>query len=366
MNVLYDFQTFVEQEYGGISRYFFEIMSRLHKIDTLKVSLPFLYTNNVHYDKLGNFPSSHFLKGIHFKGKRKLQFTVNRIIAEKRLRQHNYNIFHPTYYDPYFMDELNNIPFVVTVYDLIYKLFKNDHPKAGLIIQGMDAIIPRAHKIIAISNSTKEDLMRIYNLDSSKISVIHLGYSSSNQSLRPGQIVLPKAYMLYVGKRAGYKNFRFMLETIADQLLSKNLHLVCAGGDRFSTDEQHFIKSLDLANRVHYVPITQDEDLPALYKDATLYILPSQYEGFGLTVLEAFSCGCPVVASNSSSIPEVAEQGALYFEPDNKESLRSCLGEILHSTNLQDQLRRQGFEELKRFSWQKTAEETKDVYYSLL
>jgi len=362
IRILYDFQAFTYQDYGGVSKYFTELLSRLKEQRTVQVILPFFFTNNTHFlqRRLENYPS--FFPYLEFKGKRKLQYIINRKLSQKFLQKGDYDIFHPTYYDPYYTDSLRNAPFILTVYDLIDKIFPNKHPKSQILIKRMDEIIPRADKIIAISESTKNDLIRIYNIPSNRIHTIHLGYSNYSDSPRIKIKDLPGEYILYVGKRGEYKNFNFMIEALAPLLRIKNLNIVCAGGGKFDDNEIRILKDLEVTDRAFYISIMDDSEMVNYYKHALLYILPSLYEGFGLPILEAFSCNCPVAASNISSIPEVAQSGAVYFDPYNKKSIYECIKELLENSTLQKQLRRQGSNELKRFSWEETARATCDVY----
>jgi glycosyltransferase involved in cell wall biosynthesis len=169
-----------------------------------------------------------------------------------------------------------------------------------------------------------------------------------------------------VGNRSGYKNFVFFIESIAGILYNhEDLHVVCAGSLPFTNEEKHFLTNLNLLNQVHHIKIN-DTILKNLYENARAFIFPSLYEGFGLPVLEAFSCGCPVLLSNSSSLPEVGGEGAIYFDPYDSASLTDALENLISDDYLRKQLALKGCERLKLFSWQKTANETKSVYENLI
>jgi glycosyltransferase involved in cell wall biosynthesis len=172
---------------------------------------------------------------------------------------------------------------------------------------------------------------------------------------------------LFVGNRGIYKNFTFFIKSISPLLFEeKDLYLVCAGGGDFSYDEIHLFDDLKIKGKVLHYPITHDSTLSQLYQKAALFAFPSLYEGFGIPVLEAFSCGCPVAVSNSSSLPEVGGEAVKYFDPNNLESIQKVVDEIVHNNSLQDTLRSRGYQRLKLFSWEKTAQNTKKVYDNLL
>ena len=125
------------------------------------------------------------------------------------------------------------------------------------------------------------------------------------------------------------------------------------------------MKKMNILHKVHHVKIN-DTILKNLYKNAQAFIFPSLYEGFGLPVLEAFSCGCPVILNNSSSLPEIGGDGAIYFEPGDRESIICAVETVLFNEKFREDLIKKGYERLKFFSWEKTADSTKKVYNNLL
>jgi Glycosyltransferase len=200
---------------------------------------------------------------------------------------------------------LNGKPFVVTVHDMIPELFPTEFKGARKTLAYKKKVILRADYIISVSDNTKRDLIDLYGIDGKKVKVIYHGNPLEN--VNPSKVDdLPGKYLLFVGGRQGYKNFTFFLESISPILRrDKSLFLVCAGGGPFSSSEKIFISRLGIERQVVQIGFKDDSELAYIYKKALVYVLPSLYEGFGLTALEAFSMGCPVVASNTSSIPEV-------------------------------------------------------------
>ena len=141
----------------------------------------------------------------------------------------------------------------------------------------------------------------------------------------------------------------------------KDLFLVCAGGGAFSNDEFAFASKLGISSKVYQCDI-EDSLLPSLYANAAAFVFPSLYEGFGLPVLEAFSCGCPAVVSMTSSLPEVAENGAEYFDPKDRKSMQSAIIKVLSDARVRNGLIGKGYDRLAKFSWKNTTEQTKKVY----
>jgi len=283
----------------------------------------------------------------------------------KRLNEQDFDVFHPTYYNPYFLKYLKTKKYVLSVYDMIHELFPGMFPEDGTAML-KKKVIECATKIIAISDNTKTDIINIYNIDPQKIEVIPL---ASSLQINTSDIILnlPQKYILFVGHRVANKNFTFFINSISSFLYEeKDLYVICAGSEVFSENEIHLLNKLKIEKQVIYYPIINDSTLSYIYRNAVLFVFPSLYEGFGIPVLEAFSCGCPVAASNCSSLPEVGGDAANYFDPKNSDSIQKVVEDIVHNGSLQDSLRARGYERLKLFSWKKTALKTKKVYDSLL
>ena len=378
MKILYDHQIFTRQNYGGISRYFCELIDQFSQNPDLNVTIALRASYN---ENLCNQPSlnpywsnkSHLLsssqiipyiqKNIHINLLKRLH--INQSESVRLLKKQDFDIFHPTEYNPYFLKHLQKKPYVLTVYDMIHELFPEKVKKDNTAIQ-KTKIIEGATKIIAISDNTKTDIIRFYDIEPQKIEVIHL--ATSLQKYTPDiSLNLPQKYILFVGNRGFYKNFTFFLNSISSLLNDeKDLCLICAGGGVFSYNEIHLLNDLNIKNRVIHYPIVNDSTLSQLYRKAILFVFPSLYEGFGVPVLEAFSCGCPVAASNCSSIPEVGGEAMNYFDPNNSDSIQKGVEEIVHNHSLQDSMRIKGYQRLELFSWEKTALNTKKVYDNLL
>jgi glycosyltransferase involved in cell wall biosynthesis len=225
----------------------------------------------------------------------------------------------------------------------------------------------RADHIICISKNTKNDLQRIYNIKDSMVSVIYLsGPKEWNKPFKDRSILPAKPYILYVGNRElPYKNFMTLLKAFYLSKLKADFDLLCFGGGGFLKEELSLFKELKLENVIKYLE-GKDEFLQFCYENATAFIYPSLSEGFGIPILEAMAFGCPVIASNVSSIPEVAGDAALLFSPDSPEELGSCICKIINNDALRNEYTEKGKNRCKEFSWDKTALETFNVYRKLI
>ncbi|MFD1605963.1 glycosyltransferase family 4 protein [Flavobacterium artemisiae] len=368
MKLILDSQAFNYQKYGGVSRYYTEIFSLLQKNESVEVETPWFFTKNIYYKESSLFNKKQKQKtfwlgllssfGISIRKKsQKLNFSETKKIAS----EYNFDVFIPTYYDPYFLDFINEKPFVLTVYDMIHELLPQYFSDGEKVKANKLLLIEKATRIIAVSQNTKKDILKLYpHIDASKIDVIYHG--TSIKTTENKSIDLPAHYILYVGSRANYKNFNFLLES-AKELLKKdpNLYLVCAGGGGFTKEEKELLKSLELENQIIQKDFEESE-LGQFYKKAKCFVFPSLYEGFGIPVLESMASGCPVVLGNHSSFPEVAENAGVYFKMDDKEDLKRKIEELLENDTLRNEFIVKGFEQVKKFTWQNAAEQCLDVY----
>jgi len=389
MNLLFDHQIFYRQNYGGVSRYFCELMNQFSKDPDINFLLPLRFVQN---DNLSQFPqlnkywsgrynglyNNHFVSSLQKKIRfNALNFGLNFLINNqgesiRLLQKQDFDVFHPTYYEPYFMKYLQKKPYVLTVYDMIHEIFPqyfkaNDQTKVW-----KKQLIENATAIIAISENTKQDILKFTNANPDRVHVIYLGNPFEHMNMPVNDTsdqdspVFNYPYLLFVGDRHAYKNFNFFIDSVAD-ILHKNgeLHIVCAGSLPFTRVEKKFLKNLNIIDKVHHVKIDSTL-LKKLYKNARAFVFPSLYEGFGLPVLEAFSCGCPAIVSRSSSLPEIGGDGAIYFEPSDRESIILAVETVLFNEMFREELIKKGYNRLKFFSWEKTADSTKKVYNNLL
>ncbi|MBW6440671.1 glycosyltransferase family 4 protein [Patescibacteria group bacterium] len=363
MKILYDHQIFSAQVYGGISRYYVELIRNLKNDNLADVDLLILFTNNYYLlDAEFKYYLTLFPK-CNFRGKKKIINIFNNLFSEQYLRYSKFDVFHPTYYNPYFLKFIGNKPFVLTVYDMIHEKFPEHFPKDKITTKRKRYLANRASKIIAISNNTKNDLIEIFNIPAEKINVIYLGYSQSKiNNIDYNIMKLPKTFILFVGNRQEYKNFELFIKSVASILQKeREIHIVCIGGDKFTKSEANLFLLLNISNQLKQYNIP-DSLLSYIYKKALFFIFPSLYEGFGLPILEAFASDCPVLCSNTSSLSEVAGDAAIYFDPYSVDSVIHSVKTAISSPELLNSLRIKAEKRLANFSWEKTAKETQKIY----
>ena len=269
------------------------------------------------------------------------------------------------------------IPTVLTVHDLIYERFPKYHKLKNYLYlhAAMPLYCARASAIIAISESTKRDLQSYYGVAPSKITVIPEAAAPSFTLQPEGQIEtvrcrygLPPRYLLTVGTLEPRKNLMRLVDACGP-LFAENLldGLVIVGAKGWLYEE--FFEHLDKIawrERVVLPGFVADADLPAVYAGALVTVQPSLYEGFGLPVLEAMACGSPVIASRTSSFPEVGGLAARYFEPEDADAITLAAREVLVDDTLASEMRQVGTERAKSFTWERTALETMALYDRVL
>ena len=369
IKIILDPQIFNDQKFGGISKYYAEIYKNLQGNSEVEMILPLTYTDNFHIKESAATPFmskySFFIRNNIFRRKfiRKLK-RENRTVVDKVLQKEPYDLFIPTYYDPYFLDKIGDKPYVLTVYDMIHELFPHYFGAEDKNSERKSLLIQRATKIIAVSNNTKKDILKFFpNIDPDKITVIYHGYSHDAKNDVP-VIALPEKYILFVGNRENYKNFTFFLESIKDLLLEDpELYLVCAGGNGFRDKEKVHISSLGLTKKVIQQNFS-DNELNAYYQNALCFVFPSIYEGFGIPIMEAMINNCPIILTDNSCFPEVGQEAVLYYELDNKADLAAKVRSFVYDPELREKYSRLGLERVQSFTWEKAAKECLEVYKS--
>lgn len=376
MDILYDHQIFTQQHYGGISRYFCELMDQWTRIPDIHFNLalrysynenllnkPYLYqywsNPNVFFSRLKNYPGMK--KRAHI-----LRYVLNnQKEAERQLKDREFDLVHPTYFNPYFLDYLKGKPYVITVYDMIHELFPDIIPSWDKTKEMKRRVIEQASGIIAISQNTKKDIVRFYGIDPERIIVIPLS-NSIPRTIGTKVDNLPDNYLLYIGDRHYYKNFKFFITAISPILQeNEDIFLICGGSSDFTEVEKEFMDELGIRNKVIHFDV-DDITLSILYQNALCLVFPSLYEGFGLPILEAFHCECPVICSNTSSLPEVAGDAAIYFNPDNESSIYDAVEGFMNDPETGKSLIQKGLLRLNEYSWEKTAKMTRELYHQVL
>lgn len=363
--VLFDHQTFSLQDRGGISRYFYELHKHLCNDSEISTSIGLKYSQNIYLrGSTGLIDTGVHSGGIPAKSTF-VRVILNHMYCLQLMRTKKFQIFHPTYYIPYFLLGLAEKPFVLTVFDMIHELIPSEFKSMDRTKIYKSLLIFKADKILTISEQTKKDIVKIYHIDPKRITVIGLGTSLQKRSYGKGEHY-PSKYVLYVGRRGGYKNFTILLSAMA--LLQKeytDLYLLNVGGEDFKRSEVLEIQRLGMEKKVKQI-FVNDDCLADLYYNAQALVVPSLYEGFGLPVVEAMSLRCPMVLSDIPVFHEVAGDTANYFDPHEPHSLVIAIKEILTKHEKRKWLVNKALERSEYYQWKKTAEETKDLYLSVI
>jgi glycosyltransferase involved in cell wall biosynthesis len=360
MKIQFDHQIFSLQQYGGISRFFSVLQDHLRRSKDFGMDPGLLVSRN-HYLSPGSFSIPAGMGRALVSRSRTYAF--NRRYCKYLVEKNQFDVFHPTYYDAYFLPRLKK-PFVLTVHDMTHELFPEFFPQDDPFITYKREIIEKADHLIAISEATKNDLLEIFGVPERKVSIIHHGLYPI-EGLAEAVPDLPKRFLLYVGARNGYKNFRRLMKAFAMLLEEdKELEVICAGGGAFNLAERELLHRTKLTAAVRQIQVS-DHQLKTLYQNASLFVYPSLCEGFGLPILEAFHNECPVAASDTSCFPEVGGDAVVYFDPYSPEDIARALKAVIYNGEVKDVLLEKGQQRLARFPLEDCMKKTMVVYKSL-
>lgn len=280
---------------------------------------------------------------------------------------------------------------VVTIHDVIPLVFPKQYPMGlrGKVNFLFQKIALKDCNIITDSETSKRDIAKYLKINKERIEMVHL---AANENFRPQnetkllyikrKYKLAERFILYVGDANWTKNLPFLVEGF-NKLIKlrdfKDVKLVLVGGVFLKKVENidhpelaslkkvnRLIKNLNLEDSILRPGDLNLEELISFYNLATIYTQSSLYEGFGLPLLESFSCGTPVLSSNRGSLPEIGGDAAIYFDPTNLDQFVAILTEVLQNKSLQDKLSRLGFKQAEKFSWGKVTTETKAIYYKII
>lgn len=360
VKVLFDHQKFSEQRYGGITRYFAALVDALKADADFDYRISALYSNN-YYIRNEHLPLDNFIGRWLLKDNFKRRYKWNKQYSKRVIAGADYDVFHPTYFHPYFLKRVKK-PYIITMHDMIYEALPEYFTTTEQLPREKQRTTERADAVIAISESTRKDLIRLLNIPAEKITMIHHGLDLQTPLQFEPVPGLPENYILFVGERGNYKNF-FRFANACAQLLQEypDLHIVLAGGGPPQVMDTMAIQRLHLTDRCHQYNVT-DAQLNHLYKNAQVFVFPSLYEGFGYPLLEAFKAGAPVAASNTSCFPEIGGDAVQYFNPNETQEIYQSIKSVLDDSTLRTGLINRGTERLKLFPVEKQTAQTLELY----
>lgn len=357
MRVALDEQIFAIQAYGGISRMFAElarqfVIEQRNDVEILPLGAPVITRYLLDDADLRR------ALGVH--EARNEWTALARYFTRLRIHPHS-EIVHNTFYLPHGLAPTRGAKRIVTVHDMIPELMPYTRRRLDLLTLKR-RYVEKADHVICVSEATKKDLLEVYGPIEAPISVVHHGVDARFTAGAQRLAGWPERYVLMVGNRSQYKDadvlFRAYSHLAPEQ---DDLHLVCLGGGPFTEAEMAGLRALGILERCHQFGLP-DELMPAAYSNASVFVFPSRFEGFGLPALEAMACGTPTVLADATSLPEVGSGAALYFPAGDDVELATQISRVLNDTQLGLTLRAAGLARAAQFTWQQAANRTESAY----
>ncbi len=361
MRLALDEQIFAIQAFGGISRMHTEITRQFVTRPELDVSVLPLSASIINRYVLDDPVLS---EALDVKRARNAWTALGRYFAQVKAHP-KADIINSTFYLPHGLAPTRGAKRFVTVHDMIPEFLPKTRRRLDLLTL-KERYVRKADHIICVSHSTKSDLIRMYPDIQAPISVVHLGVDPLFTPYSEPLQDLPKDYLLYVGNRGQYKDAQVLFSAFAEIYADfPELHLVCIGGGAFTKEETARFAELGIADRVRQ-DVLSDQRMSAAYAHSRAFVFPSRYEGFGLPALESMASGAPTILANSTSLPEVGGDGAIYFEVGDPRDLSEKLRFVLSDADQRGALVARGIARAAEFTWFRSAQETAAVYSSAL
>lgn len=363
--VTFSHDIFTSQTVGGISRYFVELALALAtRGDDVEIAAGRHRNQHLHALQSDAPP---WIKG-RYEVPTKLPAQLLRLrneawaAASARPR----GIFHRTYYP--LLDLMGDRrPLVTTVHDMVWELFAGEARSFAINSRLKRRAVDRADLIITPTEATKRDLCRLWSVPEARVHVVNHGFTSPSPPPDDGRHLLDgRPYVLFVGRRGGYKNFANFLKGYAQSALpGRGVSLLCFGGGDFGPADHALLAETGMGDHVTWLG-GDDETMMRAYRDALLFVYPSRCEGFGLPVLEAMAVGCPVaIAAEDAALVEVAGGAALTYDADDPAATAHLLETMLDDGALRDGLMARGRARIGDFGWDRCASQTASLYAML-
>ena len=361
IRVLFDQQIFLLQSFGGISRYFTELIRTYLEHPELGIA-PVVESKRTFNRHLSEELGPQGFSRDHSRFRAVLRALFGGLV--KRNVSIAADLSHLTFYLPTYFSRNNTLPKVVTLFDMIPERL---HTRGRLWNPHFEKrhFITQADAVVSISETSTKDMRREFGIER-KIPTTYLGVSAEfapNLEVHQGA---PKTYLLYVGARFGYKDAGTAISAFAEMYESiPDLHLLFIGGGTLTPKEKKSFRQLGISAQVQQLTVS-DSELPRIYSNAVALIYPSTYEGFGLPLVEAMASGIPILASDTEINREIAEDVANYFPTGNFSELAAGIHAILADPIGQRAKIEAGILRSKDFSWLQCARQTAEVYKALM
>ena len=370
MRIFLDGIIFSKQREGGITRLFREVVPLIAEMDS-SVSFLLYLRQKVRTRRL---PKSEGITDLYEPSLKPWKWFFHTTKVQDAFLERAYQRAKPDIFQSTFFTIPDSIctPFVITVHDMLDELYagvENTLPQRQQI-QLKRKCIASADLIFSVSHCTTHDILKYHQIDPQKIVTVHHGVGMQfrvidDESKKKNFLTkhgLCRPFFLYVGLRSQRKNFVGLLRAYSEFKCKNEIDLVVVGGEEeFTPWEMNLIATKSLVDRVKHLRGLSDDDLVLAYNTAHAFVYPSFYEGFGLPILEAMACGTPVIASRTSSIPEVAGEAAQYFNPHEVEDIVRAMNDVL-DTNTAKTLADRGQKRATEFCWHDTAQKMLEAY----
>lgn len=371
MRIAIDSNIFTMQRYGGVSRYLVRLSEELTRLGNEVEVHGWLHTNRHLRDSPAQLTRMRYIENFP-RFTRRLAHYAGNVFADRNLARRTPDLIHESFCHSRRIGPAT-IPRVCTVHDMIHELYPQFWGTVDRTPQYRNSTIQRCQAVICVSESTKRDLLRLVEIDPAKVHVVHHGFEhiEASSPLAPEDertvaSATTKPYLLYVGARYGYKNFAGFLQGLARSGLSRDLAVIAFGGGPLTSTEDQHIAALGFPPGQIRQFSGSDALLRSLYRNAEAFVYPSLYEGFGFPPLEAMAEGCPVISSHTSSMPEVIGDAAEFFDPKDPVSIATALSAVVFMPSRRSDLVIAGRSRLAQFSWDKCAQQTREVYQSVV
>ncbi|MEM2695914.1 MAG: glycosyltransferase family 1 protein [Thermoproteota archaeon] len=366
--------TFIHENPTGLGVYTYQLLKNILKLD-INIVLT-TYTNSTTLLREGLppniIPAPNFLKPGGGFLKNLARIVWLQLSLPHHIRRRGLKVIYSPVPEGIFLPP-KGLRQVITVHDLLPILFWEEYPRIRYYMKYLlPVLLDRSTRLISVSENTKRDIVRFFGIDENKISVIYPGVDLD--LFRPiGKAELNReeytlgSYILFVGAMRRYKNIHRLIRAFG-KLKIPELKLLIVGARVGSYYQELLeeVKKEGVEKNIYFLDYVEEDMLVRLYNGAIAFVFPSLYEGFGLPLLEAMACGCPVVASNRASIPEVCGDVALYFDPEDVEDMATKIYNVVTNDQLRKRLSLAGIQRASNFSWEITARKTLNLLYSML
>jgi len=359
-----------ENKLTGIGRYLNGLITSLLKIDQNNEYFLLIREGIAPSHPLSKLEAGNLKKiPVHLRGVSPCQH----IVIPKILSKVKPGIYHHPHFD---LPLFQQYPSVITVHDVKYIRYpeyfsQKRHTKAIYMKKMLKSSLHRSKKVIAVSKSTKKDILELFDVNEDKIVVVHHGLTNRFTEENHSDINVLKKYgihskfILFVGERRPHKNivnlikaFKILLNSVKEKL---QLLIIGKGYSNYTEPEKIIVKE-NLNSKVVLTGFVPDNELQILYQEAEMLVLPSFYEGFGFPLIEAMTLKTPVLGSNRTSIPEIIGNAGLLFNPDNVDELATKMKLLIQNNTLKKKIITKGFQRAKQFTWQNVARQTLEIY----